>query len=258
MDPPDAGERIAPWPVASAEHDRLLTLLRTGRLTLSGLVPWSSNTTFLGRVSDGERAKHVIYKPARGEQPLWDFPAGSLAKREVAAYIVSRSLSWHLVPPTVLRRGPHGQGSVQLFVAVDPQNHFFVFRSDPACEHSLQALAMFDIAVNNADRKGGHCLSAGDGRVVAIDQGLCFHAQPKLRTVIWDYAGEPLPADLADDLGRLHDELARARSRILTDLAALLSGGEIAALRARIENLLASGRFPDPPEDRRPFPWPLV
>jgi uncharacterized repeat protein (TIGR03843 family) len=250
---------IVPWATGGTDIDRLLTLLGKGELELAGLMPWSSNYTFLGAVSDASGASaQVVYKPIRGERPLWDFPRGSLAKREVAAYVVCRSLGWDLVPPTVLRGGPHGRGSVQLYVECDQDEHFFTFREDPAFKRSLQALALFDIVTNNADRKGGHCLRAGDSCIVAIDQGLCFHVEPKLRTVIWDYASEPIPTDLLADLRRLDDELGRRDDPTVEQLKELLFEGEIAALGQRVEALVAVGCFPDPPEDRRPYPWPLI
>lgn len=248
----------APWPTGGAETERLAALLHQGELTLIGLIPWSSNYTFLGQVSQGEQSVRVIYKPARGERPLWDFPRGTLAKREVAAYVVCRALGWDFVPPTVLRSGPHGRGSVQLFVEVDQNAHYFTFRDQPAFQRSLQALCLFDVIVNNADRKSGHCLAASDGCIAAIDQGLCFHVEPKLRTVIWDFAGDPLPEDLAADLRRLMDELDRPQSEAAPALAALLVKDEVAALRRRIVELLAGERFPTPPENQRSYPWPLV
>lgn len=248
-----------PWATDPTEVDRLLTLLGKGELELAGLMPWSSNYTFLGAVSDASGASaQVVYKPIRGERPLWDFPRGTLAKREAAAYVICRTLGWDLVPPTVLRPGPHGRGSVQLFVECDQDEHFFTFRDDPAFKHSLQALALFDIVTNNADRKGGHCLRTGDSCIVAIDQGLCFHVEMKLRTVIWDYASQPIPADLLADLRRLHDELTRPTSSTYAQLKELLYDGEINAAAHRVEALIAVGCFPDPPEDRRPYPWPLI
>ena len=247
-----------PWPTDDREHDRLLALLNTGEITLAGLIPWSSNYTFLGEVSAEGESAAVVYKPIRGERPLFDFPRNTLAKREVAAYVVCRALGWDLVPPTVLRTGPHGRGSVQLFVNVDQDAHFFTFRDDPNFRRALQTLALFDLIANNADRKGGHCLRAGDGCIIAIDQGLCFHMHDKLRTVIWEFAGEPFPADLAADLKRLGEDLADAGGNTRRALAALLDAGEMTALRRRVTAALATGRFPDPPEDRRPYPWPLV
>lgn len=247
-----------PWPTGPADRGPLLDLLSAGELSVVGLIPWSSNYTFLAKVSAGENAAQVVYKPDRGEQPLWDFPRGSLSKREAAAYVVSRALGWELVPPTVLRTGPHGWGSVQLFVDIDQNAHFFTFRADPAYRRSLQALCLFDIVTNNADRKGGHCLAAGDGCIVAIDQGLCFHVEDKLRTVIWDFAGEPLPEDLRADLRGLGAALAETDGPVRAALAPLLDRGEIARLSRRTAALLEAVSFPFPPEDRRPYPWPLV
>ncbi len=245
------------WP-SPAGDEPAARLLREGVLTLAGLLSWSSNYTFLGQVTGGEDVAPVVYKPIRGERPLWDFPRGTLAKREVAAYVVSAALGWNLAPPSVLRDGPHGRGSVQLFVDVDQDAHFFTFHENPTYRRALQALALFDVVANNADRKGGHCLAAGTGRVVAIDHGLCFSAEPKLRTVIWDFAGDPIPPDLAADLRRLEAGLADFAGLIVTQLRSLLAPAEIAAAQARLADLLIAGRFPAPPEDRRPYPWPLV
>lgn len=248
-----------PWPADDSETDVLLDLLGKGKLALDALMPWSSNYTFLGAVSDASGdSLRIIYKPIRGERPLWDFPRGSLARREVAAYVVCRCLGWNFVPPTVLRGGPHGRGSVQLFVECDQDAHFFTFREDPAFRHSLQALALFDIITNNADRKGGHCLRAGNSCIVAIDQGLCFHVEPKLRTVIWDFAGEPIPHDLSGDLRKLKATLQPPENATLAQLRALLYDGEVDAVGRRIDDLLYAGHFPLPPEDRRAYPWPLV
>jgi uncharacterized repeat protein (TIGR03843 family) len=237
---------------------RIVELLREGDLALHGLLPWSSNYTFLGEVAGSQGKAFVVYKPSRGERPLWDFPRGSLAKRETAAYVLSRALTWDLVPPTVVRRGPHGPGSVQLFVNADQDAHFFSFRDDPAYRPALQALALFDVVANNADRKGGHCLSLGVGRVVAIDQGLCFSVEPKLRTVIWDFVGEPIPAGLVSDLERVRAGLSSAGGPLVAELGGLLSRSELRALQQRIESLLIGGCLPEPLPDRRPYPWPLV
>jgi uncharacterized repeat protein (TIGR03843 family) len=135
---------------------------------------------------------------------------------------------------------------------------FFVLREDPTYRSALQALVLFDVIANNADRKGGHCLGLGSGRIVAIDQGLCFGAEPKLRTVIWDFVGEPIPVDLSSDLRRVQAELIRPNSSLVSELEGLLSDREVAALRERLVRLLTSGHFPEPPTDRRPYPWPLV
>jgi len=236
----------------------MITLLESGTMSLDGLLPWGSNYTFLGQVAQGEWVERVVYKPVRGERPLWDFPHGTLAQREVAAYVVCEGLGWHFVPPTVLRDGPHGVGSVQLFVDVDQDAHFFTFRDDVTYRPVLQSLALFDVIVNNADRKGGHCLKAGDGCICAIDHGVCFNVQPKLRTVVWDYAGERiLPAHL-ENLCRFQADLGNRFSASAEKLGNLLSREEIAAMRARVTALIEDGAFPEPPENRRPFPWPLV
>jgi uncharacterized repeat protein (TIGR03843 family) len=245
-------------PTDPRELDHLLGLMRDGDLSLKGLLPWSSNYTFLGQVADGRRRAPVVYKPMRGERPLWDFPRGTLAKRETAAYLVSRELTWNLVPPTVLRDGPHGPGSVQLFVEADQGAHFFTYHEDPDYRLALQQLALFDVITNNADRKGGHCLRVGPGEVVAIDQGLCFNVEPKLRTVIWDYAGEDIPAPLVADLRRLEDCLAASDATLAAGLRALLVPNEVRAFRLRVSALVDAGCFPDPPEDRRAYPWPPV
>ncbi len=247
-----------PWPRTGLEYDDLVAALATGPLNLAGIIPWSSNYTFLGDITTTGQTIRVVYKPIRGERPLWDFPRGTLAKREAAAYVVCRAMGWDFVPPTVLRRGPHGLGSVQFFADVDLDAHFFTFREDAAYRRNLQALCLFDIVSNNADRKAGHCLAAGGGCIVAIDHGLCFHVDDKLRTVIWDFAGEAIPEDLADGLRRLVTALAEPEGATVAELAQLLYRGEIARLRHRAEGVVAAGAFPHPPEDRRPYPWPLV
>ncbi len=236
------------------DRDRLLKLLQEGELTLEGLLLWSSNTTFLGVVQDGSQKVLVVYKPTRGERPLWDFPPGTLAKREVAAWLVSEALGWGLVPPTVYRKGPHGPGMVQLFIDHDPDEHFFTFRDQNPPE--LPYIAAFDVVVNNADRKAGHCLRDATGRIWCIDHGICFHVEPKLRTVIWDFAGQPLPRPIAADLERLRPALAPGGT-LRRDLAPYLSGEEIEALRLRVEGLLRAGRYPHPGPGRH-VPWPLV
>lgn len=250
-----AASRAGSGPVADASS---IYLLEHGTLALDGLLPWGSNYTFLGRVVEEQREARVVYKPVRGERPLWDFPHGTLAQREVAAYVVCEALGWKFVPPTVLREGPHGLGSVQLFMEVDQDAHFFTFREDMSFRSSLQALALFDIVVNNADRKGGHCLRMGGDCICAIDHGVCFNAQPKLRTVIWDFAGQEIPPEFREDLCRFQVELANTLSPLVQKLGVLLSREEIAALRARASALIEDGEFPEPPENRRPFPWPLV
>jgi uncharacterized repeat protein (TIGR03843 family) len=231
----------------------ILDILQTGELELKGQFTWGSNYTFLVNVG-GE--VEGVYKPQSGEQPLWDFPAETLAGREVAAYLVSEALGWELVPPTVLRSdGPFGPGSLQLRVQHDPEQHYFTF--DAATKARLRPGAAFDLIANNADRKGGHILLDGDGKLWLIDHGICFHEEHKLRTVIWDFAGEPLPADLLADISRLAAVL-QPGGALESQLGAYLSPAELAALRARVTALLADPVFPAPPEGERNTPWPPV
>jgi hypothetical protein len=229
--------------------------LAGGELEILGLLPRSSNYTFLVRATgeDGDQALGV-YKPQRGEIPLWDFPEGTLCRREVAAYVVARALGWPNVPPTILRDGPEGLGSVQTFVSFDPEEHYFTLQEGFA--EDFRAAAAFDLVVNNADRKGGHCLLGEDGRIWLIDHGVCFSAEPKLRTVIWEYMDEPIPASLLAGIERLGvalDEGGTDRD----ELGALLNEEELLALRRRIGEIAASPVFPGPGGDR-PFPWPPV
>ncbi len=225
--------------------------LAEGELEIIGLLPRSSNYTFLARLDGGDTL--AVYKPRRGEAPLWDFPEGTLCRREVAAYVVARELGWPTVPPTVLRNGPEGPGSVQLFVEFDSTQHYFTMAE--ARPNDFRRIALFDAVVNNADRKSGHCLLSTDGHVFTIDHGVCFHEMPKLRTVIWDFQGEAVPAPMAADLAAL---AAKLRGEVVTsELAPLLSDGEIQALSARLEALLSAGRFPEPGLGR-PYPWPAV
>jgi len=237
-------------------RDRLLRLLAAGKVEVEGLIPWSSNVTLLVTVRDGELATPAIYKPQRGERPLWDFPLGSLGMREVAAYLVCESLGWQLIPPTVLRHGPYGLGSVQLFVHPQEEAHFFTFQDDPAYAADLRRLAAFDVIANNADRKAGHCLLGQDGQLWAIDNALTFHAEPKLRTVVWDFAGQPLPDEVLADMRALKAKLSRG-SPLAQSLTRLLAAEERAALRRRLRRLLDEGKYPEPGPGR-PVPWPLI
>jgi hypothetical protein len=237
--------------------DDVLYLLANGELSVRGLLPGSSNYTFLADVHNERYQGLAIYKPRQGETPLWDFAHGTLCQRELAAYVVSQALGWTLVPPTVMRVGPYGKGAVQFFVDADFSQHYFTFRDEPALQPALQRIAAFDLVINNADRKSGHTLRDPQDRLWAIDHGVCFHVQPKLRTVIWEFAGELLPADLVDDLAALRAQLDPG-CELRSQLAGLLNDGELAALAWRTEQLLASGIFPDPDPHRRPYPWPLV
>lgn len=219
-----------------------------GEMEVLGLLPGSSNYTFLARLhGDGTL---VVYKPRQGERPLWDFPGGTLCQRETAAYLVSRMGGWDHVPATVLRDGPLEVGAVQRFVEHDPAvTAFDLLRTHP---DELRSIAVFDLVANNADRKAGHVLQDRSGRVWGIDHGLCFHEEPKLRTVLWHFVGEPVPEQ---ELERLR----RIRARLQSDeLAVLLSPVEVDAMGQRIELLLEEGVFPEPDEDRPAVPWPPV
>jgi uncharacterized repeat protein (TIGR03843 family) len=227
-----------------------LELLSTGTIAVRGRLPRSSNAIFLVEVvRDGARAL-AVYKPRRGERPLWDFPPG-LYRREVAAWRLSRALGWDLVPPTVEREGPYGEGSIQRFVEADFRQHYFTLREDPAHGERLRRICLFDLLANNADRKAGHCLLGPDGRVWAIDNALTFHAEPKLRTVIWDFAGEPVPERLRGDVERL---LARG---LPDEVGALLTAEERRALLGRARDVIRLERFPADASGAR-YPWPLI
>ena len=219
-----------------------------------GLIPYSSNHTFLTKVSAGEKVVHAVYKPRRGERPLWDFPDGTLGPREVAAWMVSDA-SWGIVPPTVLRDdAPLGSGSLQLFIPHDPDRHYFVVMDDRL--EDLASFAAFDAVVNNADRKAGHVIEDESGRLWAVDHGLTFHVEPKLRTVIWAFAEERLTPALRRTLEDLGAALADP-SGLGGRLAGLLSRDEAAATLERVEALLIDDRFPAP-QGPRPLPWPLI
>jgi uncharacterized repeat protein (TIGR03843 family) len=231
----------------------VFALLAEGDLRALGLLPRASNYTFLAEVSNGTHQALAVYKPRSGEQPLWDFPDGTLCNREVAAHLLARALGWPAVPPTVLRDGPHGPGSVQLFIDADPREHYFTLaQRDPT---PFRAIAAFDVAANNADRKGGHCLLGPDGSVWVVDHGVCFSVEPKLRTVIWDFAGEPLPNELARDLERVSGELRSGPLR--TAMIELLTSREVDAAARRAEVLARDGCFPRPTTGRS-YPWPPV
>lgn len=230
-----------------------LRLLERGDLEPLGLLPRSSNYTFLARVSDDGEQTLAVYKPTAGETPLWDFPPGTLAAREVAAYALADSLGWPRVPPTVLRDGPQGPGSVQQFVPFDPQEHFFTMQETRTEE--FRRIALFDVVVNNADRKAGHCLLGEDGEIFVVDHGVCFNKEPKLRTVIWDFVGEAIPPPLMRDLEALDPRLSEGPLR--GRLGDLLSESEVEATHARLLRLLSTGRYPEPGPGR-PYPWPVV
>ncbi len=245
---------------------QILELLTKGEMEVEGLLPWSSNYTFLvnimGEIGASSPTADIaqlkaVYKPRLGEAPLWDFPEGTLCLREVAAYQVNSALGWDLIPPTVLRVGPHGTGSVQLYIDNDEDLHFFTFRDDPANTDQLMRLALFDLITNNADRKSGHCLLDKHGHVWAIDHGITFNTDHKLRTVIWDFAGQPIQPEHLSDLQRLRDGIGAKQllGRVLRDL---LEENEVAALKRRIQAILDMKVYPGPNRTQRNIPWPPV
>ncbi len=240
-----AGEPAPAW------DDSVVTLLEEGSFELIARIAPSSNLALLAEVSSTGRTVTAVYKPQTGERPLWDFERG-LHRREVAAYLLSEWLGWHLVPPTVVREdAPVGVGSVQLFIDSDPDEHYFtLYRRAPETFEELRALAVFDLVANNADRKSGHVLRGTDGRIRGIDHGLCFAADDKLRTVIWDFAGEPIPVALLSALAPLLADVP-------AEVAALLEPVEVEALQARVGRVLRSGHFPVDRSGRR-IPWPMV
>jgi hypothetical protein len=229
-------------------------VLVAGELEVLGLLPNASNHTFLARARGDDEEMLAVYKPRRGETPLWDFPEGTLCAREVATYIVARTIGWPNVPATVLRDGPYGIGSVQRFVPFDPEEHYFTLGDRFPAE--FRRVAAFDLVVNNADRKAGHCLLGEDGRIYVVDHGVCFSREPKLRTVIWDFIGQPLDDQLRADVRLLASDVRGGAVR--DELANLLTEDELVALAARAEAVAEMDRFPDPGPDRRPFPWPPI
>jgi uncharacterized repeat protein (TIGR03843 family) len=228
-----------------------IPLLRTGEVEIHGRMPYSSNATFLVTVDDGTDHTQGIYKPEAGERPLWDFPPG-LWRREVATFELARWLGWDVVPPTVERDdAPAGVGSIQLFIPARYEEHYFTLRDERRHRRALEQICLLDVVANNTDRKGGHCLLGRDDRVWAIDNGLSFHAEFKLRTVLWDFAGDRIPADLHDDLCRL------VEVGLPDEVACLLDPFERDAVLVRTRALVANGRFPADPTGRR-HPWPMV
>jgi hypothetical protein len=235
----------------------ILSALQMGELRLEGQFIYGSNYTFLAKCHYENLSFKVVYKPMEGERPLWDFPHKTLAKREVVAFLVSDALGWTLVPPTVfrMRNAPMGPGSVQLYIEHDPEFHFFKFGEK---EKARMPWAMaFDLLINNADRKGGHFLLDPDGELWLIDHGLSFHVEDKLRTVLWDYAGQPIPQIILSDIEDLRRNLS-SQSDLYQSLKPYLAHEEIEALKARAESLVNTGIYPLPPEERRAYPWPLV
>ncbi|MGW6547290.1 SCO1664 family protein [Streptomyces massasporeus] len=274
-----APERIPPRSVTPPPD--AAGLLARGELTVRGRIREASNAALYCTVSyDGEDAA-CIYKPVAGERPLWDFPDGTLAQREVAAYEVSEATGWGLVPPTVLREGPYGEGMCQLWVEVTPEAELLALvdgeEPEPdwkaigfaevgegrtallvhADDERLRRLAVLDAVINNADRKGGHLLPTGDGRLYGIDHGVTFNAENKLRTLLWGWAGQALTEEAVDVLEGLRRGLAEG-GPLAARLEPLITGAEIDATRARVGALLASGTHPEPSGQWPAIPWPPV
>lgn len=233
----------------SAVPEGVWRLLRSGRVEVLGLIPYSSNVTLLTRVEDEDGEILAVYKPRRGERPLWDFPDGTLCHREYAAWLIDDALGWSLVPPTVLRDGPHGFGALQLWIDEDPEVDVRALADTHP--QALRTVAAFDVIANNADRKAGHLLVDRSGHLWSVDHGICFAAEPKLRTVVWLYEGEPVPRGLLEAAERL-----RASKDVFAALGEHLAPRETEALCRRLEALLASGRYPSPPPGGHNVPWP--
>jgi uncharacterized repeat protein (TIGR03843 family) len=227
-----------------------LTLLASGEIELRGRMPWSSNGTFLVQVTEGDDALLGVYKPVRGERPLWDFPPG-LHRREAAAWALSELLGWRLVPETVVRDGPLGEGSVQRVVEADFEQHYFTLYEDGAMHDALRLMCVFDLLANNTDRKSGHCLVDAERHLWGIDNGLCFHEETKVRTVIWEFGGEAIPP------GALR-AVEAALPRFGDALGPYLSTAEVAATCDRGQRLLKTRRFPLADPAGRCYPWPMV
>ena len=225
-------------------------ILSNGELEILGQMPWSSNATLLCDVELDDQMVQAVYKPGRGERPLWDFPSG-LYRREVACYELARAIGWDLVPPTVLIDGPAGPGSLQLFIPCNFEEHYLTLNERTEFTTVFQQLTAFDMIANSTDRKAGHVLLGTDEHIWAIDNGLSFHEEFKLRTVLWDFAGDQIPDDLMGDLQSLN---ANGLGDALDDL---LDDDEIDAALHRTRVLINEGRFPTDPSGRR-WPWPLV
>ncbi|OQR61967.1 phosphatidylinositol kinase [Streptomyces maremycinicus] len=256
-------------------------LLARGELTVRGRIRDASNAALYCTVAHEGREAACVYKPVAGERPLWDFLDGTLAQREVAAYEVSEATGWGLVPPTVLRDGPYGEGMCQLWIETAPEAELLalVDGEEPgpgwraigfaeagegrtallvhADDERLRRLAVLDAVINNADRKGGHLLPTADGRLYGIDHGVTFNAENKLRTLLWGWAGEPLTGEAVDVLKGLRGAL-EPDGRLALTLAALLTPAEVDATRARAEALLAAGKHPEPSGEWPAIPWPPV
>ena len=237
--------------VATLALDAVLRLLREGEISVEGRLVDASNATLYCAVTlDGVTAA-AVYKPVRGERPLWDFPDGTLAGREVGAYLVSQVTGWDVVPPTVMLEGPYGPGMCQLWVDVDPAVDLAALaRSD---HPDLRRMAVLDAVINNADRKGGHLLPRQDGRVQGVDHGICFSAEDKLRTLLWQWRGDRLTDEAVEVLSRVRAEL---EGELGEQLHGLLTVTEVRTTVERVDRLLATGRHPQPSDQWPAIPWP--
>lgn len=240
----------------AADKDKQIEVLKKGNLEVKGQFLFGSNYSFLVSMEFEGTQVEAVYKPMKGELPLWDFPSDTLADREVAAYIISEALAWDLVPPTVIRRNAQfGKGSLQVFIAHNPEENYFTF--DKKIHENLRPTALFDLIINNADRKGSHILQEKKGGIKLIDHGLCFHIDPKLRTVVWDFGGQSVPQLLLDQIEQLRQNIEE-QNETYTRLQKHLSKAEITAITRRIQVIMDNPVFPSPDLNRRPFPWPLV
>ena len=227
-----------------------LNILLRGEIAIIMRMPYSSNATYLVSIALDDKSIQAIYKPMRGERPLWDFGPG-LHRREVAAYRLSETMGMGFVPPTVLRDGPSGEGSVQLLIEADPDEHYFtIFEQRQDLHDQFRAMCAFDILANNTDRKSGHVLVDKNSRVWGIDHGVCFAADFKLRTVIWEFGGEEISQPLLEQIKSL-------TQTVPLEVATLLNEQEVVAIAERAKWLLDGARFPVDPSGRH-YPWPLV
>jgi hypothetical protein len=254
--PNPSSDDSGPPPEQSLTSARIEMLLANGKIAeMRGIMRWGSNYAALVTITDGELETTAVYKPQRGERPLWDFPDGTLCYRETAAYVISEALGWRLVPPTVLRSGPHGLGSVQQFVEHNPEINYFSL--DDRFLEQLQRYTIFDYLINNADRKGGHLLLDATGKIWGIDHGLSFNTVSKLRTVIWEFAGQTIQPTLLTPVEKLLTQIDTPKSTLHGKLGGLLSTSEINALRRRTEQLLICKEYPQPGPGPN-YPWPPV
>ena len=238
-------------PASALSTEDVLRLLRDGELSVEGRLVDASNATLYCEVTLADVTAACVYKPIAGERPLWDFPDGTLAARELAAYVVSEASGWDVVPPTVMRDGPYGTGMCQLWIEADETVDLAALVRSPA--EPLRRMAVFDAVINNADRKGGHLLPLADGHVYGVDHGICFSVDDKLRTLLWGWRGQPLTEEAMDVLAGLRIALDGELGEALDEL---LTVREVDATRRRVRRLLKSRRHPQPSGDWPPMPWP--